>query len=294
MATKRPRIAAYLPEPIHEKFKQYATERKLGDSQALAEVLSDYFGVGYKVTHSELPEVLERVDRLESSLSSIRSDLLDELKRAVLAELAPQALMVAIPASQVKPDMVFPEPDVIDVVKVDEAPQALGLSVMDETLQEFDTNEDEPCFLTTVLQKRLNASSGTMSRRKRSSSQVFAAWSAEKDPDGIAWKVNSDGSVSPLGAIPIEVLKSLSPRKLEGLSNGDLAKRLGVDGSTLSHWKKNKSPDELIRSIQEKDPDGFEWIFNKETGRFIQGESSLPRMTQGELPTMEHREGEDF
>jgi hypothetical protein len=75
------------------------------------------------------------------------------------------------------------------------------------------------------------------------------------------------------------------------LSNGDLAKRLGIDSSTLSHWKssgkKGKSPDELLKATREKDPDGIGWIIIPATGRFKPEREisfSSPVAHQSELP----------
>jgi hypothetical protein len=82
-----------------------------------------------------------------------------------------------------------------------------------------------------------------------------------------------------------------SNRKDDGtLSNGELAKRLGIDGSTLSHWKspgkKGKSPEQLLKSIKEKDPDGLGWLWDKETNRFKPEKplsSESPGVSQGKL-----------
>lgn len=79
--------------------------------------------------------------------------------------------------------------------------------------------------------------------------------------------------------------------KTETLSSGELAKRLGIDGSTLSHWKssgaKGKSPDEMLKATRDKDPDGIGWIYMSETKQF-KPEKDLPNFSgsspsQGEL-----------
>lgn len=79
------------------------------------------------------------------------------------------------------------------------------------------------------------------------------------------------------------------------LSTGELAKRLGIDASTLSHWKstgkKGKSPDELLKATREKDPHGIGWILIPETGKF-RPERDLPdsssSVLQGDLLTESH------
>lgn len=88
----------------------------------------------------------------------------------------------------------------------------------------------------------------------------------------------------------VEVLESLKSKK-STLSTGELAKRLGMNSSTLSHWKgsnpeRSKSPDELLRATREKDPDGIGWVLIPETNRF-KPEKDLPNehrdTLQGEL-----------
>lgn len=69
---------------------------------------------------------------------------------------------------------------------------------------------------------------------------------------------------------------------------GDLAKRLNMASSSLSHWKsddpkRGKSPDELLKSTREKDPDGIGWILIPETGRF-KPERPLPSKLSSDLP----------
>lgn len=69
-------------------------------------------------------------------------------------------------------------------------------------------------------------------------------------------------------------LSNLESAKATGttLSTGELAKRLGIDSSTLSHWKstgkKGKSLDELLKATREKDPDGIGWSVIPESGKF--------------------------
>ena len=83
----------------------------------------------------------------------------------------------------------------------------------------------------------------------------------------------------------------LLPSRAETFSTGELAKRLNMDASTLSHWKssdpkRGKSPDELLQATRAKDPDGIGWIHILETRRFKSERelpSNLPSESQGEL-----------
>ena len=74
------------------------------------------------------------------------------------------------------------------------------------------------------------------------------------------------------------------------LATGELAKRLGISGSTLSHWKssgkKGKTPEQLLKVTREKDPDGIGWILIESANKFKPEKplpSSLPGVSQGNL-----------
>lgn len=307
MATKNQRIAAYVPENVYQKYQSFKVEKGLGDSQALIQILSEYFGVTHLVGCDESLQTLERIARLEASLSTMRADLLSELKESVLKELAPQAVMSAILPSRVEPEAVPIQSEVVDVVQVSDSPQdtqqALVASFEDLPTVKDDSPSKEPppvddidkIFLTGgELRKRLNAPNATMSNKRNSPSDVFALWSAKLDPDGISWVLNSNGRFSPIGDIAPEIKAALLKVVPSGLSNNDLAKRLKLDASTLSHWKKEKTSEEFLRDVRARDPEGIGWSFNNETKRFIPDSSGSLCMTQSELPGIGSPESGEF
>lgn len=65
MATKNKRIAAYVPESVYERYQSFRVEKELGDSQALIQILSEYFGVGHPDPSGSSLTLVERVARLE-------------------------------------------------------------------------------------------------------------------------------------------------------------------------------------------------------------------------------------
>jgi len=75
MPTKKPRVAAYLPDTLYRKFKQFAEENKIGDSQALILVLSNYFEVTQEVAHFSSPDLLSRFESLEKVVLQIQQQL---------------------------------------------------------------------------------------------------------------------------------------------------------------------------------------------------------------------------
>jgi hypothetical protein len=320
MATKNQRIAAYVPESVYQKYQSFKAEKGLGDSQALIQILSEYFGVAHQVAHSESPHVLERITQLEASLSAMRSDLLSELKELVLKELAPQAVIFAISPSE--GELVAAssfEPQIIDVPQEEDKAlfpesESLGNSLSESPeLEEISLLLPEsvapPILLLaasefpqivlskTSLAERFKAGLSTISTRKKDSPEKFAAWSQSKDPDGVSWKANLDGTFSPIGEVPELLKDALTNMLSDGLSNGSLAKRLGVPHSTLSHWRSDKTSDEFLSKTRDRDPDRIGWIFNQETKRFTSEReipSDSPRATQSELPGISIPEEVEF
>lgn len=65
------------------------------------------------------------------------------------------------------------------------------------------------------------------------------------------------------------------------LATGELAKRLGIDSTTLTHMKK-KAPEEISKRTQAKDPDGIGWEYIKSVNRF-RPIGDLPSELQGRL-----------
>ena len=87
-------------------------------------------------------------------------------------------------------------------------------------------------------------------------------------------------------------IEELSFIKSDGsLGIGQLAKRLNMPSSTLSHWKGSnprrcKTPEEMLKSTREKDPDGIGWSFDPQIGKFKPEKKlpgSSPSMFQGKL-----------
>jgi hypothetical protein len=319
MATKNQRIAAYVPENVYQKYQSFKAEKGLGDSQALIQILSEYFGVAHQVSHSESPHVLERITQLEASLSAMRSDLLSELKESVLKELASQTISFAVLPSGGEAEVAIPNFDVgtIDVPQEedktllsdslsDSLSKSLELEAVSLPLPEsaappillLAASEFPQIVLsTTSLAERFKAGLSTISTRKKDSPEKFAVWSQSKDPDGVSWKANPDGTLSPVGEVPESVKDALTQPLPDGLTNGALANRLGIDGSTISHWKRDKTSDDFLCMTRDKDPDRIGWIFNQETKRFTPEReipSDSPRVTQSELPGISGSEDVEF
>lgn len=69
----------------------------------------------------------------------------------------------------------------------------------------------------------------------------------------------------------------------------ELANRLGMNSSTVSHWRptggRPKTPEQLLEITRKKDPDGIGWIYLPEVKRFQPERdihSELPEVLQGD------------
>lgn len=97
MATKNQRIAAYVPEIVYQKYQCFKVEKHLGDSQALVQILSEYFGVTHSEPFGSSLTLVERVKRLEE---------------LVQVPLTVQSLVVASDPILVEPEQKTDLPDV--------------------------------------------------------------------------------------------------------------------------------------------------------------------------------------
>lgn len=68
----------------------------------------------------------------------------------------------------------------------------------------------------------------------------------------------------------------------EALSTNQMAERIGIASSTLSHWKKSKTAEQMKEAIKAKDPEGLAWIYLPDSNQFKK-ESDIPGDLQGEL-----------
>lgn len=307
MGTDNRRVATYLPKEIDDRLKAFILERNLkGDSPALIVILSEYFGVSQQVaqlvdyssfaTQNQLETLSSRVNSISEKLSELSGKLLGKplqeaktVNEHVDAVQPVQPVPVDVDASLTS-EILSELPTNIDLD--DNATSELRGDSLVEHLILHSTKDIK--FSASQLSKRLVIGPSTISVRKNDSPEKFAEWSCGKDPDNVAWSFSTElNRFQPIGDLSVELqskLLSEIPSELSNtLTNGELAKRLGIDGSTLSHWKsgkKGRSPDELLRATRERDPDGIGWILIPETNRFSPErnlQNKQPDPFQGEL-----------
>ena len=71
MATNKPKIAGYLPQALHEKFKSFALANEMSDSQAIAHILEFFFDGGSQgEPPSEPPQ--DRLAKIEDEIRLLK------------------------------------------------------------------------------------------------------------------------------------------------------------------------------------------------------------------------------
>lgn len=240
MSTQNRRVATYLPSEIDDHFKRFKSERGIkGDSQALAAILSEFFGVSQEVAQGS-SNLLQRVEVLEDKVTLLKDKLLSELRIELLEH---RSSSIEQAKAEVKDEL-------LSELKNEPLKSELTSGQLDLLVEVGEPLEEEINELSSGLESK------SLESKSLGEEQAPVTRRTPKPP-------SSDGT----------------------LTTGELAKRLGIDSSTLSHWRpgstKGKSPDELLKATREKDPDGIGWIHLPDVKRF-QPERSI----SSELPEM--------
>ena len=286
MPTENRRVAAYLPKELDEKLEAFKSERGIkGDSQALILILSEFLGVSQPVAYSSSFVTLEKFEDLASQVA-ILAEKLEAFSNS-------SNLTLEEPLVEVSSELPVEISDELLVEPIVEPSPTAGDRNTDLFISATNVDVVVPPSASTVtiqaveLSKRLKVGQSTLSTKKKSSHEEFAAWTRSKDPNSVAWAYLAEtNKFQPIGDISPEVLSELHSEPPIGIATIDLARRLGVDGSTLSHAKKGRTLEELTEWIRKKDPEGIGWVLLPEVNRFrpeSEISSSSRSILQGDL-----------
>jgi hypothetical protein len=262
MPTENRRVATYLPKHIDDRLEAFKTERGLkGDSPALIAILEDFFGVSQQVAHSskfEIADLLAQVESLAAKVTHLENELLSELKSSPRGDLKSELLgeLQGELFDRLKPDL-----------------KSELLSELRSELREVNSLNLPPGQLTLLPNEAM--------RQVANDSDLPSEPRSEPQSENI-----SDLSGEPAS--------ESAPTNVDKLfRTGELAKRLGVDSSTVSHWRpagrREKTPDELLNTTRKADPDGIGWIYLPDVKRF-KPERSIPSESLTELTTEQFEE----
>jgi hypothetical protein len=230
MPTENPKISAYVPQAVYDRFKQFQEERGLSMSQATVELLVDYFGIDLANNSTEkitggLPN---RVTTLEKELFDLKQSYV-WLVQKVESIQSTSELPINVPdiqseiedssspsdiSGELKNDILTEVEKSHDSSPVGEPPRQLPLIhsdniLFDELLDDLKNNPLQGKYLSL----RLGVSTSTLSiKKKELFADEFYDWIESKDIDGIRWVNLGEGRSKgyvPVDDTPLEKLQVL-------------------------------------------------------------------------------------
>lgn len=190
MGTKNPRVAAYLPQEVYEKFLQFKLDKglatsddlKRNDSQALVQLLSEFLGVSHKVAYSNESDILSRLSDVEQKVTHLSSEL-DSLKGGLASEVTAEVL------SELEGKIVEVVPGQLNLLDESEPVSELPVQPVAVLQTELLPLHGEALSRHFGLGK-----SAVKSAKERygGSSERFKQWAKERDPQGVVWYYNED------------------------------------------------------------------------------------------------------
>jgi hypothetical protein len=184
MASEHPKITSYIPRDILEALDKWRKEHELDSrNAAIVAILADYLGVQHPI---RLPNT--------APLSIYLHTVLDELARLSQRMDAMEESISTVP-KEVHSTVPIVPPDASSTVSL----EVLSTAELERAVLTGKASSTvllpQPAPLTQMaLAKRLGCSDKAIEKhRKQGSKENFAAWSRDRDPDGIAWAWEGSG-----------------------------------------------------------------------------------------------------
>ena len=240
MPTENPKISAYVPQVVYDRFKQYQEERQLSMSQAVTEILAHCFELNLefpkKEFTSELPsrlieieqsleelkglytQLASKVDHIQTTSKLLYSNTLNNVDHQIpvisesLSELKSK-LLTDSSESEAKSELLGKLLGELPKEQHSEVPVQLNL--VDSQSNSLSGSLKELSLSGVKLAERLSIDRTTLgTHRKKDSEEEFANMTSQKDPDAIKW-VYSDQlkSYVPYGDLFLEQVENLKSWK---------------------------------------------------------------------------------
>jgi len=231
MPTENPKISAYVPQVIYDRFKEFKEERNLSFSQAATEVFAEYFGINLadNSTKEYTGGLPDRLAQLEQTVSDLKQSYIWLTQKLDLIQSTGSPPVDVLKAFS---DMVTSEP---------------RDSLLAEPLNNIQSVKDSD--LIDSVESSLPENNVT------------------EEPSHS--NISSDDAGSLIGEPPrqlqlIQLDKTsigelLFQLKSNPLQSKLLAIRLNTNSSKLSSTKNKLSGQEFYDWVASKDPDGIRW-----------------------------------
>ena len=159
MPTDNPKISAYVPQALYDRFKQFQNEQQLSMSQAVIVLLAEYFGLEQSIKDMDHCATvgnitLPRIEAIERQLFDLSSEIKTfKSTRKTTSNLPVKGVQSNLPLNY--------------------------------------QNDIPSNLIAYQLAKRLSVSARSITNRARYPER-FPDWSQSEDPDHIAWQVHKD------------------------------------------------------------------------------------------------------
>lgn len=239
MPTENPKISAYVPQVVYDRFKQYQEERQLSMSQAAIEILAHYFGLHLEEPVKEFTGGLpSRILQVEQSIEELKmlyiqlASKVDQVKTTSeppdeksLDDLNSQISLNSEPLSELKsdlPEISISEPESklpselqSEPLEKEHLEVPVQLNIVDSPSDSLSSSLKELSLSEVKLGERLSINRSTLaSRRKKESVEKFTDMTFQKDPDAIKWVYSGQlKSYVPYGDLSSEQAESLKAWK---------------------------------------------------------------------------------
>jgi hypothetical protein len=230
MPTKNPKVSAYIPQHIFDRFQSFCQEKEMSMSQATAVVFAGYFEIEPEVNHLSglLADRIRDLELKLSELSSSNSNSNSELPKEAVSKLKSELLDILL--REIKSNIEELQESLIDKLESelksklnDSLPNQLDLGVEvavdpKKTARLIPENRkikpkaesknskskeiaDGANILTAVqLGERFKMAAKSVSNKKSEINKEgdvkqFINWSKTKDPDGYGWEFKEGSSL---------------------------------------------------------------------------------------------------
>ncbi len=276
MATENSRIVTYLPPELAERLKQFCDEKQTKTSEAIKQILSEFFGkppssststndsepriAGLEERLSILDNITQRISALESSFARIQEINVPPSVPAqdippVFVESAPESHPEASKTSDDTPKVQSQKKNKNGAVPKtsttsDDIPKVQAKKSKNGSVPETSQISEE----TPKAQSRKQSKDESVPETSKTSEETPKAQSRKKSEDESALETSEASDVTPVES-PKESTASHT------CTVNELAKRLSVTKTTIS---RNKDREHFRSWSQGHDPEGVAWEFHPE------------------------------
>jgi len=255
MATENPKISAYVPQVVYDRFKKFQEEHKLSMSQAATKLIADYLGVDLKdeTTNQMTSELSSRITQIEQELKELKQIYQDLSEKFDGLQINEQRKDDSFVAGESK--------ELIDQVRnrTDSDSSKFNSELLsespNETLSELVGDQSSGFDNESIEQIHKSASGLDSELESKLPRELNLGKELSEEIAGCTSKPESSPNSEPLREHDIK------------FDRDTLAGRLKVKPRYMDNKKSELTSEEFIKWTAEKDPDEIGWMSTKEKGR---------------------------